>query len=296
MLQRFCTGFILLLLHKDIVMTRIDQFFLFFFLSTTCSTVFGAKTDTVFTHSDAMNKSIKAVVIVPDTYSQTDRSYPVLYLLHGYSGSYADWGRSPEAGLIADTHQMIVVCPDGGFGSWYFDSPVDSSFRYETYIAKELIEWIDKNYRTHPVREGRAITGLSMGGHGALYLAFRHQDVFGACGSMSGGVDIRPFPQNWDIAKRLGTQREFPRRWEENSVINQLHLLTPNSLKIIIDCGTEDFFYEVNEKLHEKLMYQNIPHDFISRPGQHDWNYWRNAIKFQALFFDEYFNSIIRRK
>ena len=130
-----------------------------------------------------------------------------------------------------------------------------------------------------------------MGGHGGLYLGFRHQDVFGACGSMSGGVDIRPFPNNWDISKRLGKQSEHPENWEKNSVINQLYLLTPNSIKIILDCGTEDFFYDVNIRLHNELKYRNIPHDFISRPGGHNREYWENAVKYQALFFAEYFSN-----
>ncbi len=101
---------------------------------------------------------------------------------------------------------------------------------------------------------GRAITGLSMGGHGALYLAFKHQDIFGAGGSMSGGVDMTPYPNNWEISKRLGTYAEFPERWENNSVINLTHSLTPGSLAIIFDCGTDDFFYKVNVKLHERLV------------------------------------------
>ena len=90
---------------------------------------------------------------------------------------------------------MIIVCPDGGFGSWYWDSPVDAGSQYETYVSNELVTWIDSKYKTIKTRKGRAITGLSMGGQGALYLAFRHQDIFGAAGSMSGGVDIRPFPE-----------------------------------------------------------------------------------------------------
>ena len=192
---------------------------------------------------------------------------------------------------LADRHQYIIVCPDGGFSSWFFDSPAGSAQRYETYISKELINWVDKNYKTIAGREGRAISGLSMGGHGGLYLGFRHQDVFGACGSMSGGVDIRPFPNNWDISKRLGKQSEHPENWEKNSVINQLDLLTPNSIKIILDCGTEDFFYDVNIRLHNELKYRNIPHDFISRPGGHNREYWENAVKYQALFFAEDFSN-----
>lgn len=251
--------------------------------------LFAAKVDTVSTYSSSMSKTIKAVVVLPNSYEKEPGNFPVLYLLHGYGGSYSNWGRRVEVQEIADKYRMIVVCPDGAYDSWYFDSPVETSLKYETYIAYELVDWIDARYHTIASRKGRAITGLSMGGHGALYLAFRHQNVFGACGSMSGGVDIRPFPDNWGLAKRLGKHRDFPERWEQHTVMGLLHLLTPNYLKIIIDCGTEDFFYTVNKKLHEELLYRNIPHDFIARPGAHNWDYWLHAIRFQALFFNSYF-------
>ena len=110
---------------------------------------------------------------------------------------------------------------------------------------------------------------------------------------MSGGVDIRPFPNNWDMAKKLGTYAEQPERWEKNTVINMLNLLSPNSLAIIIDCGTDDFFFKVNENLHQQLLYRNIPHDYISRPGAHTWPYWTNAVKFQMLFMRNYFDNEI---
>jgi S-formylglutathione hydrolase FrmB len=257
-----------------------------FFLS---FSAFAIKVDTVRTFSKAMQKEIPAIIVTPDGYSKNKR-YPVVYLLHGYSGDYTNWA-SEERGTkyLADTYDVILVMPDGGYSSWYFDSPIDSAYRYETYISRELIEFVDKNYSTIASREGRAITGLSMGGHGALYLAFRHQDVFGAAGSMSGGVDIRPFPNNWHISQRLGTYAENPENWERNTVINLTHLLTPNSLAIIIDCGTGDFFYTVNRALHEKLKYNNIPHDFISRPGVHNWDYWKSAVRYQMLFFSEFF-------
>lgn len=250
-----------------------------------------AVTDTVETRSNSMHKNIKAIVIKPDNYTAA-KALPVVYLLHGYSGNYADWVKK-AAGVekLADTYNMIIVCPDGNFGSWYWDSPVDSSFCYETYVATELVNWIDAKYKTIKDRKGRAITGLSMGGHGALYLALKHQDIFGAAGSMSGGVDIRPFPNNWDMAKRLGTYAQYPDRWEKHTVINMLHLLTPNSLSIMIDCGSDDFFYEVNENLHKQLLYRNIPHDYIVRPGTHNWSYWTNAVQYQMLFMHNYFIS-----
>ncbi len=261
-------------------------------LSVCASSLHAAKVDTLTTFSTAMNKPIKAVVVTPDRYSK-DKALPVVYLLHGYGDSYSGGWIKKGKGFetLADLHQMIIVCPDGGVGSWYFDSPVDKNYRYETYIVRELVSWVDKNYRTIASPKGRGITGLSMGGHGALYLAFRNQDVFGTAGSMSGGVDIRPFPNNWELAKRLGSYAEYPDNWEKNTVVNMLHLLTPGSLALIIDCGSGDFFYKVNCQLHEKLSDRNIPHDFISRPGVHNWDYWKNAVKYQLLFMSDFFNK-----
>jgi S-formylglutathione hydrolase FrmB len=277
-----------LLLRKNIIMKRkLFYITIFTFISTV---VFAARVDTVKIYSSSMRKEIPTLIVVPDNYS-TLKTCPVTYLIHGYGSNYKGWlTGAPEIKLLADAYNMILVTPDGGFGSWYFDSPIDSSFRYETFIAGELIRYVDRNYSTIPSPKGRAITGLSMGGHGALYLAFRHQDVFGAAGSTSGGVDIRPFPKNWDLKMRLGDYSKYPENWENNTVINLVHLLTPYSPVLIIDCGTDDFFYRVNCLLHEKLLDRNIPHDFISRPGGHDWDYWRNAIKYQLLFFHSYFS------
>lgn len=253
--------------------------------------VIAAKVDTVITFSNAMKKNIKAVVITPEGYVK-DRNYPVLYLLHGYSGGFADWIKYvPEIKQLADINHMIIVCPDGNFGSWYFDSPVDANWKYETYIGVELVNWIDAKYKTIADRKARAITGLSMGGHGAFYLAIKHQDTFGAVGSMSGGVDIKPFPKNWDIATRLGTLEEKPENWKKNSVIDMIDAIKPKSLAIAFECGTNDFFFNVNENLHQQLLYRNIAHDYTVRPGEHNWKYWANAIKYQVQFFSDFFKG-----
>ena len=270
-------------------MKKINTLALLAALLRSCCMLHAAVVDTVVTYSNSMKKQIKAVVITPDNYA-TANQLPVLYLLHGHSGNYADWiTKAKGFEKYSDLFNMIIVCPDGGYSSWYWDSPVDSAFKYETYVSKELVQWIDGKYKTIKDRAGRGITGLSMGGHGALYLAIKHQDVFGAAGSMSGGVDIRPFPDGWDMYKRLGTYATNPQNWEKHTVINMLHLLKPKSLSIMIDCGVGDFFFAVNKKLHEELAYRNIPHDFITRPGEHNWPYWNNAIGYQLMFMNDFF-------
>lgn len=249
-----------------------------------------AKVDTLDTYSDAMHKKIKAIIFKPEDYDQ-NKEYPVVYLLHGAGGSYKEYANYKAIKKWVDYYKILVVGADGGVTSWYFDSPVDPTYKYETYVTKELVGFIDKNFKTIKNRTGRAISGLSMGGHGAMYLAFRHQDLFGAVGSMSGGVDIRPFPKNWEMAKRLGTYAENPDNWEKNTVTNMLHLLTANSLAIIFDCGVDDFFYKVNVELHKKMEDRNIPHDFITRPGAHTGQYWQNSINYQLMFFNQYFKK-----
>ena len=249
-----------------------------------------ATVDTVVIHSNAMNKDIKCVVIKPGKKKAKLKTYPVVYLLHGYSGNYSNWiMKVPALKQYADEYDLMIVCPDGDYSSWYFDSPVDPAMKYETYIGEEVPAYIDAHYPTINNRKARAITGLSMGGHGGLFLGFRHAERFGACGSMSGGVDLNASRNKYDIIKRIGDTISHADNWKQYSVINVVEQYPEDSTSIIIDCGTEDFFYSINHALHKKMLQLKIPHDYIERPGKHDWNYWENAVKYQLLFFREYF-------
>ncbi len=263
-----------------------------FFVIFHCFSILASQVEILEIKSESMNKVIKNIVILPDSYTDEKKGFSVLYLLHGAYGNHLDWlTKVSEIKKYSDDYNMIIVCPDGGATSWYFDSPIDSNMKYETYVSSELVEVIDKRYNTNPVKEHRAITGLSMGGHGALFLALKHQNIWGAAGSMSGGVDIRPFSKNWDIHKRLGKYKNNKKIWNEHTVAGLTHLLSNTDLKLIIDCGYDDFFFEVNKELHEKLSENNIEHDYIERPGKHDWDYWSNAIKYQLVFFDNFFRK-----
>ena len=249
--------------------------------------------DTVAVYSDKMQKSIKNTIVVPAQYFDPDlleEQYPVIYLLHGYSGDYSNWAHFKDLDAIATDLGVIFVCPDGEHG-WYWDSPVRKDSQYETYVSKELVNYIDTHYRTMKTPAMRAITGLSMGGHGALWLAIRHSDVFGNAGSMSGGVNIIPFPKKWKMAENLGSYEENKERWEKHTVINLVPTLKNHQLNIIFDCGSSDFFAKVNNDLHEALLKAGIDHDYISRPGTHNWKYWTNSLDFQLLFFQKAFEK-----
>lgn len=250
----------------------------------------GARVDTTWVDSPSMKKKVEVIYVVPDkALGENPQACPVVYLLHGYGGNAGTWiGIKPELGKIADEKGLIFACPDGE-NSWYWDSPKHEDVRYETFISSELIKYTDVHYATRADRKGRAITGLSMGGHGAMWNALRHKDVFGAAGSTSGGVDIRPFPKNWEMAVQLGDYESNKALWNAHTVVNQLDSIANGDLALIIDCGEKDFFLEVNKDLHKRLLERGIDHDFITRPGVHDGRYWNNSIDYQILFFEKYF-------
>lgn len=247
--------------------------------------------------SQEMKKAFPATIITPDSYAKDKNNYPVLYLLHGFGADHKDWNARTEIAKLVDQYHLIVVCPDGNGDSWYLDAPNDPTRRFETYISKEVVAFTDANYRTIKSTKGRGITGVSMGGHGGLFLGFRHQDVYGACGATSGGVDLRPYPDNWNIKDRLGTLTEHPELWAEYSVVNNVDKIKPEAKQaIFFDCGVDDFFIAPNRALHEALLKKQIPHDYTERPGGHAWPYWQNSIQYQVLFFHNYFETAAHAK
>lgn len=246
--------------------------------------------DTITVFSGAMKNSMKTVVVKPANYFGNTQKFNVVYLLHGYSGAYNNWiKKMPSLPQMATEFNCIIVCPDGGYSSWYVDSKTDATSKYETFVSKELIEAIDARYSTIKSNEGRAITGLSMGGHGALMLAFKHQDVFGAAASMSGAVDLSGL--KYGIDKIIGDTIEVMKV----SVLQMADTFSNKKMPLLIDCGIKDQFINANRMLHGKLMNRNIDHTYIERDGGHSWDYWINALPYHLLFFRNYFSKMLKK-
>lgn len=260
---------------------------------------FGAKVDTLDIPSVAMNKAYKAAVVLPNSYAKSKAAYPVLYLLHGGGGQFSDWlKKTPDKMLVhklADQYNIIIVTPDGGPVSYYFDSPVNKESQYETFIAKELVEKIDATYRTVRDSKGRVIAGLSMGGHGAFYIASRHPELYTAAGSMSGVMNINTatwkvpadFAQSraQNFASLLGPPKDKANPYPEYTAVGRTEELKSSGLKLIFDCGVDDFLIDTNRDLHRRLLENGTPHTYIERPGAHTWEYWEDALPYQVLFF-----------
>lgn len=249
-----------------------------------------AKVDTVSVATTNLATPGKAVVVTPDA-AATGKKFPTVYILHGFGGKYSDWiKKRADLPELADQYGMVLVMPDGR-DSWYWNSLNDPQMQMESFFTDDLVPYIDANYPTLAEPAKRAITGLSMGGHGSMWLAMRHPDIWGNAGSMSGGVDILPFPDRWAMIRALGTKDENPTAWKEHSVLNLVPWVKPGELNIIFDCGQDDFFHDVNENLHHELDTYKIPHEYTVRPGNHSWGYWKNSILHHLLYFNEKFNA-----
>lgn len=246
--------------------------------------------------SAAMSKNINATIILPNAYNKNpDKNFPVFYLLHGHSDTYRSWITSTDIVNQANKYNMIVVCPDGAT-SWYMNSPqAGVNLKYETYISKEVVGFVDANYRTIASREGRAISGNSMGGHGAWYNALKNKEVFGAVGSTAGGVNIDSpnFANNWNIKDNLGVRNSAtPSNWYPYAVTTLAKNINDNDYFIYFDCGlNEELFQAANRELRDLLTSRGVSFTYNESPGGHNWNYWKGAIVNQFIAFNSYFGS-----
>jgi S-formylglutathione hydrolase FrmB len=249
-----------------------------------------------------MNRILKTAVVLPQNYSRSKTAFPVLYLLHGGGGgSFCDWlNLPPDKNLVhrmADHYNIVIVNPDGGSTSYYFDGPLEASSQFETFVAKEVVAKIETTYRVIKDGKGRVIVGLSMSGHGAMFIAARHPVLFIAAGSMSGVMNINTatwnVPQTFakqraeNLVRLLGQPKDSIHPYSGYTIATMTDQLKANGVYLIFDCGVDDFLIEPNQDIHRKLLANGTPHDYIERPGKHDWSYWENALPYQMLFFQK---------
>lgn len=276
--------------------------FLFWLLLVPVLAFSQAKVDTISVYSPSMKKNLKAAVTFPSSYSKSDQRLPVLYLLHGGSGAFNDWHQKvTEKGLVnkmAEAYNLIIVTPGVGPASYYYDSPIMDSVKYETYITEELIPHIDKTYRTLAQKESRAISGLSMGGHGAITLSAKYPELFVTAGSMSGvmNIDTRMWKVPEDFRNTrlegqkamLGNINYDAPTFNPYTAVGLVDKIKENKLALIIDCGVDDFLIETNRQMHELLVANGVAHEYIERPGAHTWQYWTEALPVHLFFMNKY--------
>jgi S-formylglutathione hydrolase FrmB len=235
-------------------------------------------TETIQFRSNLLGKTLPYVAVLPPKYSfvsAINKRYPVLYLLHGWSGHYDSWQKNTGLVQYAADHQLIIITPEGNNG-WYTDSATNATDKYETYILQELIPDVDSRFRTIADRQGRGIGGFSMGGYGALKFGFKHPDLFSFVASMSGALDAPIRMDDESILQTFGDATSSPRR--DNDVLALAANVPVEQIKqlpyIYFDCGRDDPWLRVNQRFAEILRTHNVRFEFHEVPGNHTWTYW----------------------
>ena len=237
--------------------------------------------------SGILGKEMKYAVYLPEGYAVSERSYPVLYLLHGYSDDQTGWVQFGEVQRIADqaiaagrAAPMIIVMPDAEV-TWYAND-LKGQYRFEDYFITELMPHVESTYRCRAKKEFRAVAGLSMGGLGAFMYALRHPDLFASGCPLSAALWGRDA-----MSKRLKLSEQGETEDKVNAFLDSYCPVTlaerfpedqKKALRLYIDCGDDDFLSADNARMHVLLMEKNIPHEFRMRDGAHSWEYWRTAL------------------
>ncbi len=260
-------------------------------------------------NSDILNNNVNYSIYLPHDYDYSQRHYPVVYLLHGYSDDETAWVQFGEVNLTADRAiesreipPMIIVMPDAKI-TWYINDHLGKE-RYEDMFFEEFIPYIEKQYRIRSKKEFRAVSGLSMGGYGSLIYALHHPDMFAACAPFSAGIhtndeiiNMTEERYNQWYARLYGENKKGKDRltehWHKNSVLACMKNMpeeNKNKVRFYIDCGDDDFLYEGNSELHILMRDLNIPHEYRVRDGEHNWTYWRTGIKNALIFIGKSFH------
>lgn len=244
----------------------------------------GAFRDLQF-YSAALDREMSYFIYLPPNYATEGRRYPVLYMLHGGSADKDEW---PAYGLIDSVDSlidskvirpMIIVLPQGDFSYWM--NHVNDGPRWGDYVAFDLVRHIDASFRSLPDPERRAIGGLSMGGHGALQLAFNHPNIFRAVGSHS------PSLHEATTLPIAGEGEEFASRDPVSLAAEAPDIYL---LNIWIDIGEDDIWVFRADELHQALEQRGVAHEWSTRQGEHEAEYWQRNLVDYLIFYDKVLN------
>ena len=255
--------------------------------------------------SKLLNTEVKYSVYLPPNFENSGETYPVVYLLNGFTGDETNWTR---IGLVRDTADelirgkkivaMVIIMPDGD--DRLYMNKADGSYPYEDMLIKELMPYVENKYRVKSEKKYRSTSGLSMGGAGSLRLALKHHELFGACAAFSSAIvtdaEIKQIPQrNFDnyfaridpeLVGKEGEDR-LTDSYNDSSILHLINNKDPELLKtvnIYFDCGDDDFLAIGNSQLHIDLLKKRIPHEYRVRDGGHTWNFWVDSLPEGLIF------------
>jgi len=257
------------------------------------------------TESKIMNRAIEYAIYLPSGYEESDRTYPVLYLLHGGGDDHTAWVQSGEVAYMADqaiqsgeATPMIIVMPNSKPGKSRYFNGYKGEWPYEDFFFQEFIPYIEATYRVKADKRYRAVAGLSMGGRSAFVYALHHPEVFSSVCPLSPGAGaVEP-----EQAREFYGPRGFSEASDEellaydsnHSIIRLVENMPEeqkNSVRIYLDCGDDDGLSVENALVHVAMKRNNVPHEFRIRNGSHNWTYWREGLQEVLPFITQSFHK-----
>jgi enterochelin esterase-like enzyme len=247
----------------------------------------------------------KYAIYLPPDYETSQRSYPVLYLLHGSGDDQTGWVQFGEVLHIADkaigegtATPMIIIMPDANTGQRGYFNDIKGEWRYEDFFFQEFVPFVEKKWRIKAEKRYRAVAGLSMGGGGSFVYALRHPELFSSACPLSastGPLSLEDTKQS--LARRnisYKSEAEVETYFKKHSVLELVNQMPDDQKKAVrwyIDCGDDDFLFEGNSLVHIAMRKKEIPHEFRIHNGAHNWQYWRNALPTVLSFVSEAFHQ-----
>jgi enterochelin esterase-like enzyme len=280
-----------------------------FFLILTFPIFTIAQTSKVFDNlsmkSEILKMERKYAVYLPPGYETSERSYPVLYLLHGGGDDQTGWVQFGEVQHITDktiadgtATAMIIVMPDANTGQRGYSNDVNGDWRYEDFFFEEFMPFIEKTYRIKGEKRYRAVAGLSMGGGGTFYYALHHPELFSSACPLSASVGPLS-PSDMSNYMKMRKMNDAPQEkidawYAKYSVLEMVKNMPDDKKKAVrwfIDCGDDDFLYEGNSLIHIEMRKKEIPHEYRVRNGSHSWTYWRESLPVVLGFVSDAFHQ-----
>lgn len=279
---------------------------LLFFLYFVSNAQYGKVMDDLSLPSKILKGERKFAVYLPPNYDSSSRSYPVLYLLHGYTDDHTGWIQFGEVLHIADrailsgeSTAMIIVMPDADTGGAGYTNALSGKWNYEDFFFEEFMPHIEERFRIKKDKRFRAIAGLSMGGGGSFIYALRRPDLFSSAAPLSASLGPQSLEEMKDFTY-LGytssnhNQKDFERYSNRNNplqLVENMEAKDLNSVRWYIDCGDDDFLYKSNSLMHIKMRGKNVKHEFRIRDGGHSWSYWRASLPKVLEFISDHFHQ-----
>jgi enterochelin esterase-like enzyme len=273
---------------------NMKKYIAFFYLLAGCLTGFAQESkvyDNLSLNSKILNMVRKYAVYLPPGYETSQRSYPVLYLLHGGGDDQTGWVQFGEVQHITDkaitdgtATPMIIIMPDASAGRRGYYNTAANTWRYEDFFFQELMPFVEKTYRIKPEKHYRAVAGLSMGGDGTFTYALHHPELFAAaCPLSAGGAPLTPEDAKTQLTKEVPgiSPEEITAFYNRQSILYMINTM-PDSLKKsvrwFIGCGDDDHQYELTSLAHIAMRKKEIPHELRITDGGHNWTYWRAGL------------------